>query len=214
MFSSFDLVVMCFFITIFLYLYWRATKSGTRLVLGFPIPKGQKRSDLITDIIMLVNTLILFGFLTWNIFANKNYSSDTPGGMGLNAGFVIGIGMILYATFSQWFVRSSKVSVFKVVLMLLLLLASIPSIANRLAQIEAKTDIEKFPRVVLISEEKLPPQLQVSSSTPAESIEVKLIITNNGMTYVLEQDSESTDEWQIYAIQEDDIKQIIYLHGK
>ncbi len=67
---------------------------------------------------------------------------------------------------------------------------------------------------MLISEEKLPPQLQVLSSTPAESIEVKLIITNNGMTYVLKQASESTNEWQIYAIREDDIKQIIYLHRK
>ena len=95
MFSSFNLVVMCFTITTWLYIYWRATRSGTRLIFGFPIPTGQKRPDLIADIFVLINLFLMFGLLTWNLFANKNYGSNTPGVMGANAGFVIGIGMIL-----------------------------------------------------------------------------------------------------------------------
>jgi len=209
MFSSFNLVIMCLTISIWLYMYWGWAKSGRRLILGFPVEKG----SIATDIFMLIMLLAVWGLSMRNMLFTEGVGFSIPGFMGLNAGFVIGIGMILLISLLQWIVRSNKLDFVKLVLVLLVFIAWTPSITDRLAEIEAKADIEKFPQVVLMCEDELPNQLQSSLSTPTKSLEVKLVITNNGMTYVMKQDSESANEWQMYAIREDDIKQIIYLHS-
>ena len=213
MFSSFNLVIMCLTISVWLYMYWSWAKPGRRLILGFPIAKGP-RKEMINDIFMLLNLFVFWGLLIWNILSTKGVGFALPGFMGLNAGFIIAIGVIIYAWFMQTFAGAKRLGFLGVVLIVILLLALIPSLTARLAQIQAKADIERFPQTVLICEDNLPSELQSSPSTPTKSSEVKLIITNNGMTYVLKQDGESTDEWQIYAIQDDDIKQIIYLLEK
>jgi len=213
MFSSFNLVIMCLEISLWLYLSWRGFKPEYRLVLGFPIAKGP-RKERVNDIFMLVFIFVFWILAIWNTFI-KSTGSNIPGIMGLNAGFVVGIGAILLTWYLQTFFGSGKkVGTVGIFVVALALFALIPFITARLAQIEAEADIKRFPQAVLICADELPNRLQSSPSTPTQSSEVKLIITNNGMTYVMKQKSESTNEWQIYAIPEDDIKQIIYLHAK
>ena len=44
-------------------------------------------------------------------------------------------------------------------------------------------------------------------------IEGKLVTTNNGITYIIDREDESSEEWQVYAMPEESISQIIYLHS-
>jgi hypothetical protein len=213
MFSSFNLVIMCLTISVWLYMYWGWARPGRRLILGFPVGKGSKQ-EIAMDIIMLAYLLILWGLLGWNILWGKGVGYSLPGFLGMNAGFFVAIGVIIWVWLMQIWLGVERLRLSSLILTGIVILASIPPLTARLAQIQAKTDIERFPQTVLICEDNLPSELQSSPSTPTKSSEVKLIITNNGMTYVLKQDGESTDEWQIYAIQDDDIKQIIYLLEK
>lgn len=209
MFSSFNLVIMCLGLTIWLYMYWKWAKPETRLVLGFPIAKGKKG-----DIFALILTYLFWLFAIWNITTDKPIGIYIPGFIGIIASYVIGIGAILFASLSKMYPHMGSKSIVGILLLALLLLASLPSITTRIAVIQAKNDMTKFPQAMLVCEDVLPHQLQSSSQTPNESIEVRIITTNNGMTYALSTDNESTDNWQIYAIPETNIKQIIYLHRK
>jgi hypothetical protein len=209
MFSSFNLVIMCLNMSVWLYLYWRLAKPGRRLVLGFPVDK----SSVAQDIFMLIMILSFWVFCIWNMFFTEGLAFSLPGFMGLNAGFVIGIGMIIFISLLQWIFRSKTLSFVTLTIVLLALLAFTPSITDRLAEIEAKSDIESFPTVTIVGESELPIQLQSSLSRPEESIEVQLVMTNNGMTYLLKQDNEITDKWEIYAIPAENIEQITYLHS-
>jgi len=89
-------------------------------------------------------------------------------------------------------------------------LAPFPSIAGTLARVEAKANMQTFAKAVLICEDALGPQLQSSQQSPNESVQVRIITTNNDMTYVLKQDVDSADEWQTYGIQNDNIETIIF----
>jgi len=202
MFSSFNLVVMCLMSFFLFYVYWQWATPGRKLFLGFP--KNQK---IMAIFVILLWIVAVFMFIF-------NIGGYMQGFAGLNAGAVIGIGAILFA----WLLRISsgrgKESIIGIFLLTLLLFALIPLVTTRLAEMEAKADMVRFPQAVLICDDKLPNGLQSSSSNLTKSTEVKLITTNSGMTYVLKQDDESVDKWQIYAIPEDIIKTIIYLHEK
>ena len=211
MFSSFNLVIMCLSVSTWLYMYWRWARPRRRLVLGFPIAKGPGKERL-NDILMLINLLLIWGFSIWNMFSDKGVGFATPGIGGLNAGLVIGIAVIIYAWLMQRIARSKELGYTGIVLIAILLLAWMPSITARLAMLEAKTDLDKFPKAFIVCDGALPTQLQLSPSNPNESMEVKLVITNNGMTYVLRQDDDLDDKWQIFAIPEKNINHIVYLH--
>ena len=79
-----------------------------------------------------------------------------------------------------------------------------------MAGIEAKADAQTFAKAVLVSEDALGPQLQSSPQNPNESVQVRIIASNNDMTYVLKQDVDSDEIWQVYAIQSNDIRTIMF----
>ncbi len=202
MFSSFNVVLMCLVSIFLFYMYWQWARPGRKLFFGFP--ENQK---VMAVFVLLLWIVAVFMFIF-------NIGRYVQGFAGLNTGAVIGIGAILIA----WLLRISsgrgRESIIGIFLLTLLLFALIPLVTTRLAEREAMADMAKFPQAMLVCEDVLPHQLQSSSQTPKESIEVRIITTNNGMTYALSTDNESTDNWQIYAIPEDNIKQIIYLHRK
>ena len=213
MFSSLNLVIICASVSYWLYTYYSHKKAGEKMLFGFPTFQGSSKSDIINNIFMIVLALVFTVSTFLNIYLEKGVGANVPGFLGLSVGFAIGIVVILYLWLLET-IYGKRATYVGLVIVGLLLLAGLPSIASNLAKIEAKSDIEKFPNAVLICEDVLNPQLQSSPQNPRASTEVKVITTNNGMTYVLKQDSESTNEWQIYAIREDDIKQVIYLHEK
>lgn len=215
MFSSFNLIIMCLFICYWLFMYWRAARRGIPLFLGFPFPRSSSKSERATNILMIILPLITAGSIIVAVFYTRTIV-NAPGVIGMIVGFAIGMVTnlcfwVLENLFGKKAKRFSYTGLFIVALMLL---AYLPLIVTNLAKLEAESDLQKFPQAVLVSEHMLPNQLQSSPQTPNESIELKVIITNNHLTYVLQQDSESTNEWQVYAIPENSIKHMIYLHKK
>ncbi|HEX9976898.1 MAG TPA: hypothetical protein VGA82_06565 [Dehalococcoidales bacterium] len=213
MFSSFDLIIMCLFICFWLYMYYGFIKTGEKLLFGFPIFRSSTKLGLVNNILMMVLTFFLAVSTFLNIYLGKSIGSNVPGLIGLSIGFSIGVVAILFLWCLEIF-WGKRAIYLEFCVIGLMLLAYLPYTVTFVAKTQAKSDIEKFPQAVLICEDVLPSQLQSSLDTPERSTEVKIITTNNGMTYILQQNSKSTNEWQIYAIPQDDIKQIIYLHGK
>jgi len=97
--------------------------------------------------------------------------------------------------------------------LIVILIVFTPFIAEAVGKSEAVYDLHRsFPDVIIHSNDQLPESLQEIISEPTVSKEVKLITTNNGMTYVIDREDESSDKWQVYAIPEESISQIVYLH--
>jgi len=206
MFSSFNLVIMCLEISTWLYMYWGWSKQGRRLILGFPIAKGS-RIEIINSISMLISLLLTCGFLAWNLYSSSGIGLSTPGIMGLNAGLLLGVGIIIFTWSTQTIAQNKKFDLFAIIITALLLFAYVPTVTNRLAEIDAKVNMNKFPTAIVVLKDELPAQLQSSSSNSTKSVEGRLVITNNGMTYVLQSDNVTT-----YAIPMDNIKDMVYLN--
>lgn len=216
MFSSFNLVIMCLFVCYWLYTYYGYIKAGERLLFGFPIFRSSNKLGLVKNILMMILGFVFTVSIFLNIYLQKSIGANVPGLLGFSVGFSVGVAAIFCFWFLDTFFSGGvkKAAFVGFFIIGLTLLAWLPSIATTLAKIEVKSDIEKFPKAVLICQNALNPQLQSSPQNPRESMEVKVITNNNGMTYVLKQESESTNDWQVYAIHENDIKQIIYLREK
>lgn len=210
MFSSVNLVIICVIVSFFLYVYYSATVRGARMFLAFPLyPDPKNKQEKITDISMIIACIFLTVTILVNFYLEKESSFFATGLLGVAVGAAVGISIILYISLQRLLIGSKKTSTVLLVGVLLLIIW-LPSISGTLAKIEAKVDMRTFPKVVLICEDALNPQLQSSPQSPNESVEVRIITTNNDMTYVLKQDIDSPDEWQIYGIQNHNIETIVF----
>lgn len=210
MFSSVDLVIICAMASFYLYLYYYATKRGATMfawipVYSWPENKTQKALYRLAAIVGLIYT----GMIIWSLYSRGPIY--LPGLTGIAIGLAVGISLLLYIGFVSWLSGRAKAArPYAIILGFLLLVAWLPSIASNLAKIEAMADIQGFPKAVIICENALNPQLQSSPQSQNKSVEVGIITTNNGMTYVLKQDVDSDEKWQIYGVQSQDIKTIIF----
>ena len=210
MFSSINLVIICVMVSYFLYVYYSSTVRGARMFLAFPLyPDPKNRQERITDISMIIACIVLTVTILVNFYSEKESGFFAPGLIGVAVGGAVGISIVLYIWLLRWFLGAKKANPI-LFLGVLLLIIWLPSISGTLAKIEAKTDMQTFPRVVLICEDALNPQLQSSPQSANKSVEVRIITTNNDMTYVLKQDVDLADEWQVYGIQNHNIETIIF----
>lgn len=236
MFSSYSLILMCLFVSCWIFIYWRAAQSGKQLFPSFPLSGTSSKSMIIW--LLFGSGLILFGsgLILVMIFYTRTIVVY-PGLIGMSLGVAIGtltnLGLWLL-DFGLWLFgkvkkkvengaeegeeerskkRAKRFNYGGLFIIVLILIACFPSITASIAKIKAESDVERFSRAVLICDDVLPQELQ-SSQNPKESTEVRVITTNNDMMYVISQDSASKNGWQIYAFPQDSIKQIIYLHKK
>ena len=84
---------------------------------------------------------------------------------------------------------------------------------HNLAEVQANSEMTKLSQGRVVADVELPARLQKSATNPNESREVGMIITNNDMTYVL-LDEGVPGEWWVYAIPEDSINHIRYIHDE
>jgi len=212
MFSSFSLVLMCGFASYWLWQYYVAYRKGSRRLWLSPIfREPRSRIERVVNISMVIAVLLFVAIVFVALYQGiEAVGIPFPGFIGILVGFALGIAIILYLWFSEYIVGKSP-SMAIIIAGVVMIVIALPWVTTMMANIEAKTDVHRFPKAVLISNDVLDPHLQSSPQNPRESIEVRVITTNNGVTYVLKQDDKSVDEWQIYGLQEDDITTIIYL---
>lgn len=219
MFSSFELVIMCLLIVVFLYLYWYSAIHSTTQFLGFPIEQKEKELENIFTAEQrekILNTIkhkkirISYFYIGWIIFfywlaiVSKPTIFDQKGIIGFYAGYVVGFGALIFANKLKIH-RGEKAQGVKILAVVLIILIVLPFVTNRMADKERQRDIDIiFPIVTVICKE-VPDELLNSSSNVTNRIEGELITTNNGITYILQSDNITT-----YAIPADDIKEIKY----
>lgn len=210
MFSIINLVIICVIVSFVLYLYYRATVGGARMFLAFPLyPDPKNRQEKIVDIVEIAAFIGLAVYVLVNFYLYEGWSIYIPGFTGIVVGGALGIAIILYISYSRWS-WESKTPYTILILGVLILIVWLPSTSGTLAKIEVKADVQTFPKAVLICEDALAPQLQSSPQSPNESVEVKIIVADNDMTYVLKQDIDSDDKWQVYGIQNRNIETIVF----
>lgn len=214
MFSSFSLVLMCAFACWWLYQYYDAYRKGERLLRVFPAyQEPSSRIERVINILWVIAILTFVTAVLVDLYRETGWGGIRfPGFMGISVGAALGIVVILALRFFEYIFgkRHSQVIIIVGVMMII---TALPWVTTKMASIEAKTDMQQFPKAVLICNDVLDPHLQSSPQNPRESIEIGVITRNNGMLYVLRQDDKSVDEWQIYGLHEDDITTIIYLKG-
>jgi FlaA1/EpsC-like NDP-sugar epimerase len=211
MFSSINLIIICVMASLYLYLYYYATVRGVSMFFWLPSysgPRSRTEKIILYTLVIIISLIfavtILVGLYSgWLIYL--------PGLTGVAIGMAVGISMLLYIRFVLWLSgRKSPALPYFIIIGLLLLVAWLPSISSNLAKIEAITDTQTFPKAVIISQNALSPQLQSSPQSQNESVEVSIITTNNDMTYVLKEDVDSDERWEVYRIQNRNIETIIF----
>lgn len=210
MFSSIDLVIICAIVSLILYQYYRLVTGGVRRFLVFPLyPEWKDKEHKIMDIVGVTSCIGLSVLILVSLYLGRGVGKYVPGATGASVGLALGIATVIYIRFLDWLTGARRpYSIF--ILGALLLIGFLPSISGNLAEIEAKADMQTFPKAVLICEDSLIHQLQSSPQNANESVEVRIITTSNDMTYVLKQDADLTDEWQVYGIKNDNIEAIIF----
>lgn len=210
MFSSVDLVVICAMASFYLYLYYYATMRGATMFLWLPLRssprnKTEKALYLSAVILGLFYAIMVLVLLYWG------WPIYLPGIIGIVIGLAVGVLLLLYIGFiSRLSGRTRAARPYAIIIGFLLLVGWLPSISSNLAKIEAIADIQTFPRAVIICENALNPQLQSSPQSQNTSVEVSVVTTNNDMTYLLKQDADSDERWQVYRIQNRNIETIIF----
>jgi hypothetical protein len=207
MFSSFDLVIMCALVAICLFLYWNWAKPGKQLLFGFPVDEEKRHFDTINIRFLFVG--MIFGYwavLSKEFLLNGNFGFGISGAVGISAGIIMGIGVLLFA----WIMRVSSgqgiKSILYLVVLIIFIFSLLPFMTTRLAEIQAKQDKDnKFPVVTVICKDELPIKLLSSSSNSTNIVEGQLIITNNAITYVLQSDN------SVLALPVDSIENIKYM---
>ena len=100
-----------------------------------------------------------------------------------------------------------------IIFLLSVSLGTIPKLAENWGEQEAKYDLENnLPDTIIYSNKDLPIELREKPEVTTKSKEVKLVTTNNGMTYVIDRDDKIADRWRVFTIPEENISQIVYLH--
>jgi len=211
MFSSVDLVIICVIVVFYLYRYYSLMEKGGRRFLAFPLyPDWKDREKKVRDIIAIVLAIGLTVWILVSLYSGKGFGGYLPGAIGIVVGVALGISTSIFMSFLSWIVRTRVPYTVLYVGALILIGCWLPSISGNLAEIKAKVDMERFPKAVLICEDTLNAELQSCEESPKESVEVRIITTNNDMTYVLKEDVDLADEWQVYAIRNDNIETIIF----
>jgi len=204
MFSSFNLVIMCLIITFWFYAYWKWSKSAIRI----------SKPNIIFLVIFGILCLVYFYFSPRIIGLHKIGISGMITGFYFG-GFLYLFAMGLHRSVKKQPKKSSKQQINLVTIILVLLIifffALLPKITEGLAVTQAINDRFIFPKVLVVCKDELPIQLQDLSSNSTNSITGKLVITNNGITYLTDN---SSGKWRGYAIPMDSIKNIIYLSEK
>lgn len=210
MFSSVNLVIICAIVSFALYVYYRATVTGRRMFLAFPLYEDPKnREERIKDIAFITGLIAYAVYVLVSFYSNRGPTIYIPGLIGVAVGIAVGVCINLWISWQRW-TLGAKNPYSILAVGVLLIVIWLPSIAGTLAKIEAKVDAQTFAKAVLVCEDPLDPELQSSPQNPNESVQVKIVATNNDMTYVLKQDIDSGDEWQIYGIQSDSIKTVVF----
>lgn len=233
MFSSFELVLMCGILVFYLLWFYR-----------LPIPllgPRWRKLDYWTYVAILIALLAVSGIGTWLIWTAQ-VSPRGPGVMGLGAGLIVAFGaasiVTLLRNVAVKLIRNARVlssvdRYLSVVVAILLFVVVVPNLARGLAQIEAWGDVANFPPVELLCTDQLPSELRKSSTSEGESVRVGLILSNEGMTYVLriedgpaldldgderldeevDEEGQTRLEWKIYALPQASIQRITFVGG-
>jgi len=207
MFFSSNLVVMCLVLSIFIYIFWWFYKSGEKI----------NKKWLIT---------FFFVFFLCSLYILLCIISPQYYFAGIS-GFIFGLiyGLYLFIMYNcglefALFLKSKKSAKKKkisktykqllspktiTIIISILFFLTLFSTTEILGAIQARSDIYRFPKVAVICKDELPIQLQSSSSNYTNILEGQLIITNNGITYILQPDN------SVYAIPTDSIEDIKYM---
>jgi hypothetical protein len=210
MFSSFNMVIMCLVFSVLFYLCWEWFISAEMTEKTPFEVAAQRRVKIIIIVISIwvisILYIILFHEYTWLY---------VTGFSGLFTGLMYGITVIVLAVAIRPNSEkpSKKPFILLVLILVILIFSFMPAITKDLAEAQAQDDVTKFPAAKIIYKDTFPDQLQDLSSNVTDCVEGQVIITNNGMTYVLQSDNTTCEKWKVYALPVDRIKDIIYLHG-
>jgi len=212
MFSSFSLVLMCGFASYGLYEYYRLYRRGKRrLLLSTVFREPRSRIERVVNLSVVIAIALFAAMVLVGLYLGIwGGGTPFPGFIGISVGFALATAIILWLRLLEYlFGKSHSLAI--IIIGVVMVISALPLVTTKMANIEAKVDMQQFPTAVLICNDVLDPHLQSSPQNPRESIEIGVITSNNGVLYVLRQDDKSVDEWQIYGLQEDDITTIIYL---
>lgn len=182
MFSSFNVVIMCLVFSILFYLCW-----GGILFTQIKEEKG------FAFVVSRRPTTFLFIVLAWFLgiiyYLYFHFSPDlyVTGLSGLATGLVYGVGLIMVVVIIRAITKyiDEKYFIFQWVIGVILAFSIMPWITTDLASAQAKSDEYGFHDVRIISKENLHCQMQSATSNLTDCFDGKLIITNNGVTYVV-----------------------------
>lgn len=214
MFSSFNIVLMCLETSVWIFIYWSWARKDLGLLMGLHFSKKDIKKDIaeiVVFISMSISLVMLFSWGVYSLFFNENYTGSA-GVLGFQTGFTVGIALIIFTWLAGYIAGSKKLTFFSLALVAIIFLSYLPTVTNAIGRIEARTDIKKFPQTIIISKNDLPLDIQSSPQNSTQSIKLKMVLSNNGMTYLLQVESDSKNQSQIYAIHNEDIKEIIYTH--
>jgi flagellar biogenesis protein FliO len=205
MFSSLDLIIL---ISIILLLGWpawqkRTSKGKNVFFYGVPVRKGASPKDKIVAIMAVLVTPVTTLLILFII---------KPTGMGSGiVGLLFGFssGPLVFLLLSH-LSANTKARVWTLLYLAIIFLAYLPFITEKMTELEARSDLEDLPKAVIITKDELPENLRAQLLIPNMSKEVQVIISNNGMLYVLAPEDSTEDTRQTYAIPDESIKQIIY----
>jgi hypothetical protein len=207
MFSSFNSYIMCLAITVCIYAtIWRF--------------RSEKKINAKAEITIIVYSFIFFLFsgiyLVLLYFIPEIY---TPGFSGLIIGIFFGFTPYIY--YSDVYVclkqkhtigLIKKVQNIGMLVFAIIIISLLPYLTETFAQSQATKDMNNFPAVNVVCNDTLLTYDQDLSENISSIIKGKLIITNNGMTYVMSENF--TENWQVYSIPVENIKEITYFHDE
>ena len=211
MFSSFNMVIMCLVFSAIFYICWEwfiLTEKTEKT--PFEIEARRRLKIMLFAVgIWVVSAAYLFlmNYFTW-LYVH--------GLSGLATGLLFGILVIALALMfnPQSRRRSKKPFILILTALVIFMLSVMPTITRDLAEAQAYNDMTKFSPAVIISKDAFPEQLLDESADAANVVEGQMVITNNGMTYLLKSDNITDDEieeWKVYAIPVESIQSITYI---
>lgn len=195
MFFSYDIVVMCLVVIGCIYIYWHFRKSDE-----FIRTLSQNTTRITFSIIFVICMIYEYLLIFYPGLYLRNIS-----------GFIIGLSLGILSLF--YLGMSKKIFRILLILIIIMFIIFLPGITKTLAQIEATNMIDNYPKVSVVYQDPLSAQSNNTSEKLIGIIDGRLIITNNGNTYILKSEN-VTDNWQVYAIPVDSIKEIVYFHEK
>ncbi len=216
MFSSIKLVIACIFIAGLFVFYWELSKRNTSILFDEDAPAKQKpfRITALVIFVILVVSSIVYLILS----ASDNSLKNIWAVCGASV-IILVIGLIFYIDIVHWKLPLDKTKTLRdhnavrvisaiVISLLVFIITMVP--VDLLAQTQAADDTDHyFSSVDVICNKPLPQQFVGCASANTCVANGRLILTNNGITYI--RSEKDSDPWIVYAIPVTSIDSIMYM---